>query len=432
MMLKTKTPSALWIFSILLISFQIRHGVLAQKQRKTGRVVLDWNDAALDTVREERLGAFDAGRLYAMVNAAMYDAVNGGSEDKNRKATFVIKSNAMAKNTNKRAAASTAAQTVLSFMFPDRESIYEGIQQEIIDSLIVEGAKEVRINKGVLWGKLVGKEVFSRRENDGTLDKVTLPGGTGPGQFRNDFGSAAFKNMKPFFIRNPQKYISEGPPSLTSEEYLAAHTEVRLLGDANYENTEYDEIFSFWKAGGGSVRPPGEWIKITMALAEDRNVVDDLSKTLDLFTVMSLSLADTSIAVASDKVDNQFWRPATAIKEANTDGNPNTVEDSSWSPRNGSAGSSPEHTSGQSAFAGVGSTILAEFFGTDNVKFTFEGDNAISGGRTFDSFSDAAREAGRSRIFSGIHFEFSNQGGQETGREVAREFIRRLNGRIFL
>merc|ERR1711935_763538 len=211
-----------------------------------------------------------------------------------------------------------------------------------------------------------------------------------------------------------------------SEEYLAAHTEVRLLGDANYENTEYDEIFSFWKAGGGSVRPPGEWIKITMVLAEDRNVVDDLSKTLDLFTVMSLSLADTSIAVASDKVDNQFWRPATAIKEANTDGNPNTVEDSSWSPRNGSAGSSPEHTSGQSAFAGVGSTILAEFFRTDNVKFTFEGDNAISGGRTFNSFSDAAREVGRSRIFSGIHFEFSNQGGQETGREVAREFIRRL------
>lgn len=136
-----------------------------------------------------------------------------------------------------------------------------------------------------------------------------------------------------------------------------------------------------------------------------------------------MAMGDSVIPAWASKFDSRFWRPATAIQNASTDGNPLTVEDQNWIQRNSSIGGSPEHTSGQSTFAGAGSTVLAGFYCTDNIEFTFTGDNAIAGPRTFESFSDAAREAGRARIMAGIHFEFSNQAGQKAGRGVGSEIV---------
>lgn len=389
---------------------------------KRGQVILDWNNQALDTVRSERLGAFDAARTYAMVNVAMFDAVNGIKRSRRRSdlAHALVPAHGAPARANAKAAAAAAAHTVLSTLFPSLAATYDA---QLDASLNALRARQGRINRGVEWGIEVGEKVVEERENDGSTPQEIQPGGSGPGEFRADFGSAAFRNMAPFAIADAMVYVSSGPPALTSPEYLAAHTEVRLLGDIAYANTTYDEIFSFWKAGGGSVRPPGEWIKVAIVVAEDQGTVYRLLETTRLFTLLSMALADASISVVHDKFTHHFWRPATAIQNASTDGNPDTVEDAGWNPRNGSIGGSPEHTSGQSAFAGAGSTVLASFYGDDNITFSFTGDNAITGARTFASFSDAAREAGRSRILAGIHFEFSNQAGQMTGRGIAREVL---------
>jgi len=393
---------------------------------KAGGAILLWNDQALDTVRSLRLGAFDAARTYAMLNIAMFDAVNGadGSNAKFRKA--LVKPSSSDRSKDKVAAASAAANAVLSLLFPDKASEYETLLGRIQQRLSQVGVGANRLTRGLNWGASVGEKVFTIRSTDGSTPKDTLVGGNNAGQFRADFGSAAFRNMDSFLIGDPLDYVSSGPPALTSPEYLAAHSEVRLLGDIEYANTEYDEIYSFWKAGGGSVRPPGEWIKIAQVVAEQEGTTNSILTTSVLFAALSIGLGDASISVTFDKFTYQFWRPATAIQNANTDGNDETVQKSTWAPRNGSIGGSPEHTSGQSAFAGCGSTILAEFFGTDNIEFTFEGDNSIAGSRTFASFSDAAREAGRSRIYAGIHFQFSNLAGQATGRGIAREVIQKV------
>ncbi len=342
-----------------------------------GQVVLDWNNEALDTVRTKRLGAFDAVRTYAMVNVAMFDAVNGIKRKKHRSnlAPALVPSSGAPARANPKAAAA-AAHAVLSALYPDRADTYD----DQLDANLSElRGKERRIARGVEWGTYVGEQVVELREDDGTSPPETQPGGSGPGEFRADFGSAAFRNMTPFAITDALAYISAGPPALTSPEYLAAHTEVRLFGNAAYANSTYDEIFSFWKAGGGSVRPPGEWIKIAIVVTDDQGTVRHLLRTSRLFTLLSMALADAAISVVHDKFTHHFWRPATAIRNANTDGNPGTTQDASWNPRNGSIGGSPEHTSGQSAFAGVGSTILASFYGDDNITFSFTGDNAIAG-----------------------------------------------------
>ncbi len=148
-----------------------------------------------------------------------------------------------------------------------------------------------------------------------------------------------------------------------------------------------------------------------------------ISRTVRLFALLGMALGDSAATSADSKFAYHFWRPATAIQNADTDGNPDTEADASWAPRNGSIGGSPEHTSGQSTFAGSGSTILADFYCDDHITFTFTGDNAIAGSRTFGGFSEAATEAGRARIFAGIHFEFSNQAGQSAGRGLAREIL---------
>jgi len=125
------------------------------------------------------------------------------------------------------------------------------------------------------------------------------------------------------------------------------------------------------------------------------------------------------------KFTYRHWRPATAIREADTDGNPNTIQDAAWNPRAGGIGTSPEYWSGHSSFSAVAATILAGFFCNDAVSFTLLTDSAPGGvARTYPSFSAAAAEGGRSRVLGGIHFEFGgNQDGLKAGQAIGAEVL---------
>ncbi|ETW98224.1 MAG: hypothetical protein ETSY1_19615 [Candidatus Entotheonella factor] len=385
--------------------------------------VLTWNDMALDTVRTERLGAFGAARLYAMVNVAMYDAVNGinvanGWTDREE---ALVSSDTAPSYVSRRAAAMAAAHAVLSALHPNLSGLYDPQLAADLANLL---GTPTFIEGGRQWGESVGQQVVALRANDGSSPSETQPGGSGPGEFRADWGSAQYRNMTPFAINDPVDYFSAGPPALSSTEYADALNEVKTLGNAAIPDTNKEEIFRFWRGGGGSARPPGEWIKVAMTVASNHSYTKFfLSRTVRLFALLGMALGDSAVTSADSKFAYHFWRPTTAIQNADTDGNAATVADPTWAPRNGSIGGSPEHTSGQSTFAGAGSTILAGFFDDDTIAFTFEGDDAIAGPRTFSSFSAAAAEAGRARIFAGIHYEFSNQAGQMAGRDLAAEIL---------
>lgn len=231
-----------WIVSlfVFLLTLGLSDSILAHPHFR-GQVILDWNQQALDTVRIERLGAFDAARTYAMVNVAMFDAVNGIERRKHKSdlAHALVPPFGAPARANRKAAAAAAAHAVLSALYPDLASTYDDQLDTHLSRLRGRG----RIARGVAWGEYVGEQVVDLRANDGTSPPETQPGGSGPGEFRADFGGAAFRNMTPFAIADPLAYVSAGPPALNSPEYLAAHTEVRLLGDAAYVNLTYDEIF---------------------------------------------------------------------------------------------------------------------------------------------------------------------------------------------
>lgn len=381
--------------------------------------ILTWNELALDAVRKASLIDAQAARLYAMVNVAMYDAVNGiGSvHGPNRRASALVEPTGAPQSANADAAAAAAAHTVLVAVDPARAAIYNAQ----LDSDLASLGNHPHVSTARAWGASVGQRVVESRANDGSTPAESVDFGTGIGVFRGPWMNVQFRNLRPFAITDPQRYVSAGPAALDSAAYAAALAEVKIQGNSAVPDPNALPIYQFWNSPGGTSQPPGEWIKVAIILAE-RSALPRGDEAR-LFALLGMALSDVVAPTFTSKYIHRFWRPATAIREANSDPNPYT-EGGSWTPRTGSnIGTSPEHTSGHSAFAGAGTTILRGFFCSDNLSFTLDSDAPQTGARTYESLSQAEAEAGRSRILGGIHFEFSNQAGLQSGRGVANEIL---------
>ena len=386
----------------------------------SGVVVRNWNQLALSTARVKSASDAQAARIYAMVNVAIYDAVNGivsrhGSFDRDQ---ALVPADGAPAEGDLVAAAASAAHAVLTGLYPDLASQFDAQLASDLSGLVGTGP----VSAGQDWGAHVGAQVLAARANDGSSPAESQPAGSGPGQFRAVWSGTQFRNLLPFAIADSSVYVSPGPPDLTSLDYAAALEQVKLLGNAAIPDADKLATFQFWNLPAGTSQPPGAWIQIALAVTNDRPL--ELTKMARLFALLSMAMCDTVAPTYQTKFLFHFWRPATAIREADTDGNPNTTADPSWSPRAGGIGGTPEHWSGHSSFAGAAARVLAGFFCDDNISFTITTDSAPGGqARTYPSFSAAEAAMGRSRVVGGIHFEFSNQAGIAAGHGVASEVL---------
>jgi hypothetical protein len=231
-----------------------------------------------------------------------------------------------------------------------------------------------------------------------------------------------YRDVRPFAVQDPAVFVPGPPPALDSVEYAAAFAEVAVLGDASVPAPDLLATYQFWSVPAGSDQPPGEWLRIALMVGDDRRL--SLAQGSRMTALVSMALADTTVATVRTKYTYRHWRPTTAIREADTDGNPLTQANPAWTARAGSVGGTPEWVSGHSSYSGAAATVLAGFFCSDNVRFTHATDSAPGGqARTYASFSSAAAEAGRSRLFGGQHFAFSDRAGQAIGRGVGNEVL---------
>jgi len=420
--MKPKTRVTAIIVSLTLFVMLGWIPAQAQSADNSGTVARNWNQLALSTARTKNLSDAQAARLYAMVNVAIYDAVNGivsrhGSHDRDH--ALVPPDGAPAQG-DTIAAAASAAHAVLIGLYPDLASQFDAQLASDLAALHGNG----RVQAGREWGDHVGAEVLTARANDGSSPDETQPPGVGPGQFRAAWSGTQFRNLVPFAIADSSVYVSPGPPALTSLDYAAALAEVKLLGNAAIPDADKLATFQYWSLGAGTSQPPGAWIQIALAVTNDRPL--PLPEMARLLALLSMAMADTVAPTYQTKFQFHSWRPATAIREADTDDNPNTIGDAGWSPRAGGIGGTPEHWSGHSSFAGAGSRVLAGFFCQDNIPFSLVTDSAPGAqARSYPSFSAAEAEMGRSRVLGGIHFEFSNQAGIKAGEGVAAEVLAR-------
>jgi hypothetical protein len=390
----------------------------AERPAADGAVVRGWNDQALATVRARSASDAQAARLYAMVNVAMFDAVNGvTSPPWQRQAALVAAEGA---GGDAVAAAATAAHDVLAALYPDRAEGYDARLASDLAGVTAPGQRE----KGREWGARVATAVLAARAGDGSTPAETQPAGSGVGVFRAAWSGVQFRNLAPFAIADPAAYVGSGPPALGSLDYAAAFADVKLVGNAAIPDPAKSATYQYWSLGSGTGQPPGAWIQVAEAVSESRAL--PLPDAARLFALESMAMADTVAPTYTTKFVHRAWRPTTAIREAADDGNPDTSPDPAWSARAGSVGSSPEYWSGHSSFSAAAATVLQGFFCADRIPFSLVTDSSTGGAaRSYPSFSAAAAEAGRSRVVGGLHFEFSNQAGLAAGRAIGSEVLDR-------
>jgi hypothetical protein len=192
------------------------------------------------------------------------------------------------------------------------------------------------------------------------------------------------------------------PPDLTSAAYASAVNEVQSLGSSSSTSRTADQtqIAQFWSDASGTSTEAGQWNQIASQVAQKQG--DSLADDARLFGELNTGLADAGIAGWNAKYSVDFWSPVTAIQ--NFTPLVTTPE-------------SPEYVETQSTFSAAAADILGNFFG-QNVGFTATSAALPGVTRTYSSFAQAAQEAGRSGIFAGNDFQFSNVAGQNLGQNV--------------
>ena len=397
-------------------------------------VIKDWNTIAVAETGVLRPTAHGQTRGTAMVEGAVYDAVN--AIDRGYQPYLVDLDEVGAQPwVSQDAAAATAAYRVLKAITPTTrhaalDNAYTNTLAGIPDGPIEQG--------GIAAGEAAAAAMIDFRKDDGFMGVFNPTIGTGAGDWRPVGWPAtpAFDpdgwvtNEKPFLIKDPSRYRSKGPNDLKSKAYARDFNEVKELGALNSTTRTADQTAAavFWQFGN-------LWNPLMRDLATRYDL--DTADQARLYGMVNLAAADAAIACWTDKYYWQFWRPRAAIREADTDGNPKTVADPSWESLFAPATVTapplatppfPDHPSGHGCVSGAVLTTMAKFFGHDKVNITLVSGRSLNGvpipPRHFDSFSDALDEVVEARIWGGIHFRTADVQGTVIGKKVAK-YIRK-------
>lgn len=378
-----------------------------------------WNGVMLSAIRSTSAPPPRASRAMAIVSTAVYDAVNSIDRLNHPYAIDTI----APMGTSREAAAAAAAHRALIGLFPTQQAAFDSALAASLAGIPDGVAKTDGINLGVY----VGSQMLALRAADGS--GATPPpymGSTDPGRWRpTPPGFApgllpAWGSVTPFGVQSATQFTVPGPPSIDSAAYAAAYNEVKDLGrkTGSTRTAEQTDIAKVWAAGAGTVTPPGMWNQIATQIGDSRG--QGLHENARMLAFLNIATADAAICCWNAKYEFDMWRPVTAIVDGELDGNPGTIDDDAWEPLLVTP-PFPTYTSGHSTFSSSAAAVLAAYFGSDAINFTITGEDVGTGiTRSFTSLMAAAQEAGQSRIYGGIHFQFDNQDALAAGRLIGQ------------
>jgi PAP2 superfamily len=417
--------------------------IVTKPRKETERMpdaVTQWNDVYLEVIRDVGGSPCPIARGGAMMHGAIYDAVNS-IVDTHEPYLVKVKASPTA---SLEAAIAHAAHDTLAAAFPSTNVDLAQIRDDAI-SAITSGAASIAAGKAV--GLDAAGAMIQARDDDGADNNTPYVNGTSPGDWRpTEPGTSGvspnWPKVKPFCMVSGTQFRPTRPGGyrsktemLRSAEYAAQVGEVQSLGKDNSvtRTQEQTEIAFFWANDlDGTYKPPGQLFEITKIVSAQRNL--DVVENARLFALVGLAVGDAAVVAWDAKYsrDLDLWRPASAIQEAATDGNQATTADPTWRPLSqNTAGMRftppfPAYVSGHATFAATHAAIMRRYFGTDNVNFvaTTEDPHPAAQGvtRTFRSFTDAALENARSRVYLGVHFQWDADNGFHAGNALG-EFV---------
>jgi hypothetical protein len=383
-------------------------------------MVLVWNGHAANAIVGVAGQRPERGLIrLAMVHIAIYDAVNAINH---YPLEFYATMPAVVSPASVEAATAAAAHDVLVALFPGQQPDLDAKYASSLGGISDGPAK----TNGILVGQQTAAGILARRANDGRDAVATYTPGSGPGVWMPTppaFLPAAAPEtavVQPFALTSPSQFRAAPPPALTSKTWMRDFNEVKGLGSANGSSRtpEQTDIGRFW-----SDQPILQWNRAWRSISINHNL--SLADNARFFAMLSVAAADVIIACWDSKYTYNFWRPVTAIRAADTDGNPATEPDTNWigqvvTPNH------PEYPAAHACFSGASVHTLKAFFGTD--IFTFTIDSTIPGltnpVRSYNSFSQALDEVRDARVFGGMHYRNSTLKGAKIGKHVSNYVTR--------
>lgn len=387
-------------------------------------VLNQWNAIAQAQTIALRPTAHGQSRGIAMVQGAVYDAVNAIDRGYQPYLLDVVDLD-IDPSASYSAAIATAAHHVLVEIVDATQVPTLNVTWADNLAAIADGPSE---DEGVAAGAAAAQAMIDFRENDGFLDPFVFDIGTEPGDWRPTTPTALdpdawVGNLKPFLIETPDQFRSRGPNRLNSGIYTREFNEVKELGSLTSTTRTADQTTAaiFWQAP-----PIALWNPLFRNLSTEHEF--DAVEEARLLAMINLAAADAAIACWNDKYYWNFWRPIAAIREADTDGNRHTIADPAWqslfdpstetTPPLGTP-PFPDHPSGHGCLSGAVLNTARDFFGTDRVAFDVNSGRFPGQPRQFERFSDAIDEIIDARVWGGIHFRTADEQGAFIGKQVA-------------
>jgi hypothetical protein len=370
-------------------------------------VVIEWNRILQATIATP--GALSPTvfytRPYALMNLAIFEALNSIDPVYMSYATQVE----AAPGASREAAAAQAAHDVLAAQFPNQRGVFAAALATTLNRLAPDAARE-----GSRVGAAAAAVCLDLRARDGWDRRPTeylLP--SLPGNYRVTPPQNAgvtfthYPDVQPFIIGNRLQFLAGPAPALTSALYAADFNEVKALGSATSttRTAEQTLIARLWATIGTSTPAAAVWNNVVRDQARVRGLSG--LETARIYALLNMSTHDGLLVSFSGKFLYGLWRPVTAIRAADTDGNADTDADLAWTSLIPTP-PYPAYPGNMACTGAVSSRLLALAFGRDDVRFTvtWAGVNAEDVTRTYNGFRQLGDEEARSRVYGGIHFTF--------------------------
>ena len=374
-------------------------------------VIMDWNARADAIATDKKLLSPVHGRALAMMHVAMFEAVNAIER---RYVPYRLKLIAD-RNTSGEVAAAVAAHDVLTSLYPDQQSGLDALLEETLQRVPEGSAKE----RALILGRKAAQGILELRASDGGEATESYRPVTQPGVYVPTTVPAASTvgGYTPWAMTSAAQFRPAPPPALTSETWTRDLNEIREIGGlaSRTRSAEQTDIGKFWFLTGARTYNP-----IVQQVAERLKM--NLLDCARLYALASMAGEDAYIAVFDAKYAFNFWRPVTAIRNADQTGNPATPRDATWLPL-GDTPMHPEYPCAHCITSAAVAAVLRGVVGDDIGEITLTSPTAPGVVRRWTRLDDYRDEVSNARIWAGFHYRFSTIVGKEMGTKIGEHTI---------
>lgn len=366
-------------------------------------VITDWNIKSGEILMESKMGTPPAIRVMAIVQTAAYEAASRADQHK----------------ASLEAAVAAAHRATLGTLVGGQQAAVDAAYQAAIQA-IPEGPQRAA---GIAAGEKAAAEALAASARDGAATPETYRPHAAPGAYVPTAIPAAvsWAQRKPWLMGSAAQFRPAPPPALGSDAWVRNYDEVKAYGGKvqGRRSAEQSEVARFWEFSQPSIY---HGLVRSVALQPGRDPVHNAR----LFAVVAQAMDDAVISVFDAKYHYNFWRPVTAIRNGDADGNDATQRDAGWAsfidtPMH------PEYPSAHSILAAsVGAVLQADAGGAALPVLATASPSAKGAVRQWNSIDAFVSEVGEARISGGMHYRFSTEVGAAMGRQIGALAAQRL------